>query len=468
MRQALGINYAAGDPRRALATIYAAALEAAAPERVVGAALDGALAGAGELPELFRQASGLHMLAVGKAAFGMAEELDRRFAGKIRSGLIVAPKAAREQGGEPRCGAADAPADPLSGQARGLPAGWRLIRASHPLPDAASVQAARLALEMAERARPDERLVVALSGGASALMAMPAEGLSLADKIAVAAALLRSGATINEFNAVRKHLSAVKGGRLLQRTRAGRVVGLILSDVPGNDLATVGSGPTVADPTTFAEAVAVLRRRGLWGRTPEVVRAHLEKGLAGQLAETLKPGEPAEARARNLLVGDNATAVAGAAACAEAMGFSVERWGELAGEADGLGRALAAHLCAPGGERKCVVAGGEPSVTVQGDGRGGRAQQCALAMAVELSRIAGSPRVAALFAGTDGIDGPTDAAGGFALADSAARARAKGLDPERALARNDAYPLLAALGDLLVTGPSGTNVGDLFIGIVNY
>jgi hydroxypyruvate reductase len=246
------------------------------------------------------------------------------------------------------------------------------------------------------------------------------------------------------------------------------VFSLILSDVAQNDLAAIGSGPTAADPTTFAEAVGVLKRRGLWGRAPEAIRDRLERGAAGEIAETVKPGDPLLARVDNLVLGDNRLALEASADAAAKAGYAVDRWRELYGEADDVGRALSAHLTAIGGARVCVVAGGEPVVTLRGRGRGGRAQQAALAMALELERLGRERRIIALFAGTDGIDGPTDAAGAFVSPRTAERAREAGFDPSVALARNDAYPLFGALGDLLVTGPTGTNVSDIFIGLVNY
>jgi glycerate 2-kinase len=314
-------------------------------------------------------------------------------------------------------------------------------------------------------------LLLALSGGASALMAAPADPVTLADKIAINAALLGSGASIRELNVVRRHISAIKGGGLLRACGGARVLSLILSDVARNDLATIASGPTAADPTSFTDAVGVLKRRRLWGRAPEAIRERLERGAAGEIAETLKPDDPLLARVDNLVIGDNGIAVEAAAAAAAAAGYTVDRWRELYGEADDLGRALSAHLSAiasSAGAHVCVVAGGEPVVTIRGRGRGGRAQQAALAMALELTRLGREHRILALFAGTDGIDGPTEAAGAFVSPRTAERAREAGFDAAAALARNDAYPLFAGLGDLLITGPTGTNVSDIFIGLVNY
>ena len=343
--------------------------------------------------------------------------------------------------------------------------------AAHPLPDASSQRAAEAALEIARHGGPGDLRVLALSGGASSLMAAPAAPVTLADKIAISAALLGSGASIRELNIVRRHLSAIKGGGLLRACGGARVLSLILSDVAHNDLAAIGSGPTAPDPSTFAEAIGVLKRRGLWGRAPEAIRDRLERGAAGEIAETVKPGDPLLERAHNFVIGDNRIALDAAAGAAAAAGYTVDRWRQLYGEADDVGRALSAHLSAIAGSAGapvCVLAGGEPVVTLRGRGRGGRAQQAALAMALELERLGRERRIMALFAGTDGIDGPTDAAGAFVSPRTVERAREAHLDAGAALARNDAYPLFAALGDLLMTGPTGTNVSDIFIGLVNY
>jgi glycerate 2-kinase len=442
--------------RRDLTRIYAAAVSAVAPAHLIGLALGGELAGAEKVPAMLADASRIFLIAAGKAARGMAAELAARLGPKLHDALVIFPSSPQASG---------APPAGTSGEARDSIC---TIAAAHPVPDSSSERAGAAALEIARRSGPGDLLLLALSGGASSLMVAPAGPVTLADKIAINAALLRSGAAIRELNTVRRHLSAIKGGGLLRACDGARVLNLIVSDVAQNDLATIGSGPTAADPTTFAEAIGVLKRRGLWGRAPESIRDRLERGAAGEVAETVKPGDPMLARADNVVIGDNRTALEAAAGAAAAAGYTVDRWRELYGEADDVGRALSAHLSAIGGERVCVVAGGEPVVTIRGEGRGGRAQQAALAMALEFQRLGRERRIMALFAGTDGIDGPTDAAGAFVSPRTAERAREAGLDPTAALARNDAYPLFAALGDLLVTGPTGTNVSDIFIGLVNY
>jgi hydroxypyruvate reductase len=442
--------------RADLLRIYAAAVSAVEPRRLIARALEGAIKGGEDIPSMVAGASGIYLLAVGKAAAGMAAEARSRVGPKLKEGLIIVPGDGETTRTTPDEGSTN------FGNSRVLPA-------SHPIPDASSEAAGWAALEMVSHARAGDLLLVLLSGGASALMVAPAGSIKLADKVAVTSALMRAGATIRELNTVRKHLSTAKGGRLLRALAPGvRVLTLILSDVPGNDLATIGSGPTAADPTIYSDAISVMKRRGLWGRAPESVRDHLERGAAGEFDETLKPGDPVMARVKNLIVGDNGAAIAAAVETAIALGYAVERGRELNGEANDVGRALAAHLATIERERVCVIAGGEPVVTVKGSGRGGRAQQCALAMALELARIAAGRRIATIFAGTDGVDGPTDAAGAIVTPLTVGRGSEAGLDAQAALERNDSYTFFKALGDLVIIGPTGTNVADVFVGLINY
>ncbi|MGH7878293.1 MAG: glycerate kinase type-2 family protein [Candidatus Binataceae bacterium] len=424
--------------------IFAAAIAAVEPGRIVARALDGEIDH--RVPAMITGAARVRLLAVGKAALGMAREAHARFGAKISDALVIAPSLAT----------ADFPSElhPIVG--------------AHPLPDASSERAGRAALEFVKRAEADELILFLLSGGASALAVVPAAGISLNDKISLTASMMRAGASIRELNAVRKHLSALKGGGLLRALKADtRILSLILSDVPGNDLGTIGSGPATADPTTFADAIAVLKRRRLWGRTTEAVRDRLERGAAGELAETVKPEDPAVACAISIIVGDNQSAQEAAAECAQQLGYRVEHAGSLSDDAERVGHDLATRLRRLQGERVCLIAGGEPVVTVSGDGRGGRAQHCALAMAIAFGEAEQESKIAAMFAGTDGIDGPTDAAGAIVTPATLARAREAGLDAAGALARNDSYTFFRALGDLLVTGPTGTNVADIFVGLVN-
>jgi len=444
--------------RADLIRIYAAAVAAADPRRVVARALGGEIAGAAAIARQVAESRAIRLLAVGKAARGMAAEAERWCGDRLIDGLVIAPPA------EESARSATAVADAMATAGR-----MRVMVAAHPLPDATSAAAGRAALEFAARAAPGELFVLALSGGASSLMVAGAGAVTLEDKNAIAAALMRAGATIREINVVRRHLSALKGGGLLRAIApAVAIVNLILSDVAGNDLATIGSGPAAADPSTYTDAIAVLKRRGLWGRAPEHVRDHLECGAAGEFVETLKPGDSALARVASVIAGDNRLAREAAAGAAGALGYRVELWGELKGEANDAGRALADYAGAVAGDRVCVLAGGEPVVTVKGGGRGGRAQQCALAMAIALDATARDRRIVGLFAGTDGIDGPTDAAGAIVTPASVARGAEARADAAASLMRNDAYNFFQALGDLVITGPTGTNVADLFVGLVNY
>ena len=461
--------------RADLMRIYAAAVAAVAPRRVIAQAFTGALPSAKNVSSIVARSQGVRLLAVGKAALGMAAEAEHQLGERLIEGLVIAPAGSVEEPGAP-------------------PIRSRVIFAAHPLPDESSVAAARAALELARRAKPGELVILALSGGASSLIAAPAGAIALADKIAISSALMRAGANIRELNTVRKHLSAIKGGRLLSAAAEGvEVLSLILSDVPGDArsgdsekvLATIGSGPTAADPTSYADAISVLKRRRVWGRAPESIRDHLESGAAGEFAETLKSGDTALTRVSNVIVGDNRIAIHAAAEAAAALGYRVEFARELDGEADELGRRLARQVSEISGDRVCLLAGGEPVVTVKGDGRGGRSQQSALAMALELASLAadrpnltsatadrdhagGAIRTIAMFAGTDGIDGPTDAAGAIVAPGTVARAAEAHLDPHAALAHNDAYTFFKALGDLVIIGPTGTNVADIFVALINY
>lgn len=339
--------------------------------------------------------------------------------------------------------------------------------ASHPLPDARGVAATAELLALL--ATPSERdlVLVLLSGGGSALLEQPADGLTLADLQATTDALLRAGATINELNAVRKHLSAVKGGNLARATAPATVVVLVLSDVVGSPLDVIASGPCAPDSTTYADALAVLARYQISDAVPPAVRVHLEAGARGERPETPKPGDAVFARVRHVIIGDNAQAAAACVAEAERRGLRALLLSTfIEGEAREVGRvlgALARELRTHGrplAPPACLVLGGETTVTVRGDGRGGRNQEVALGAA---RGLAGLADVLVLSAATDGGDGPTDAAGAFADGTTLARAAALGLDPQVHLARNDAYPFFQALGDLLVTGPTRTNVNDVML-----
>ena len=334
---------------------------------------------------------------------------------------------------------------------------------SHPVPDERSL-AATAELCRALDAADDAGAVLALvSGGASSLLVQPRPPVSLADKMAVNQLLLACGADIAALNTVRKHLSLVKGGGLLRRVGERPVATLLLSDVVGDDPSVIGSAPTVADPTTYGDAVEILRRHGLLTDVPTSVREVLEAGSRGVFEETVKPSDPCAAAVRTAVIGSNATARQAAAARAAALGYEpIVDDTPLIGDTRVAAAAWARRLEAlPRGGRWCAIVGGETTVVVRGPGRGGRNQEFALALAAPL---AGAP-LAVLSAGTDGIDGPTDAAGAFVDGGTLRRAAARGLDAERALAANDSHPFFDRLGDLLRTGPTGTNVMDLKLAV---
>ena len=334
----------------------------------------------------------------------------------------------------------------------------KFLTGDHPVPDHASFTATRALLRELARQPGDATVLVLLSGGASALLAAPAKGLRREDEVALGRWLLRSGLPIAEMNGVRKHVSAIKGGGLLRLAAPRKMVTLALSDVPGDDPGTIGSGPTVADPTTYAAALDALRRGARSAAAPAAARRHLEAGAGGRRPETLKPGDRRLRASRVAVIGSNATALHGAASAARERGYAVRRGGTLEGEAAECGVRIAAGLPQEPPRPTCVLAGGETTVTVRaGRGRGGRNQELALASARALP--AGW---ALLAAGTDGIDGRTPAAGAFA--DGALRKL--GRSPiERALREHDSHRLLAPAGHTFRTGPTGTNVMDLVIAL---
>ena len=333
-----------------------------------------------------------------------------------------------------------------------------IVEAAHPVPDLAGREAAERVLGLVRGLGPDDLVLCLISGGGSALMTLPAPGLTLQDKQAINRALLRSGANIGEMNCVRKHLSAIKGGRLAAAAAPARVVTLTLSDVPGDDPAVIASGPTVPDRTTFADALAILRKYDI--REPAAVLAHLHAAAD----ETPKPGDPRLARTETRMIATPQKALEAAAAVARAAGVTPMILGDaLEGESRdvalvhaGIARQVLRHgqpLPAP-----CVLlSGGETTVTVRGQGRGGRNVEFLLALAVGLD---GTPGVHALAGDTDGIDGAEEVAGAVVTPDTLARARAAGLDAKAALADNDGHGFFQALGDGVVTGPTLTNVND--------
>jgi glycerate-2-kinase len=401
------------------------------------------------------------LAAIGKAAPAMAERLSSMLAGRLTEGIVLVP-----------------PGLVLSHpRLRGLPA-------SHPLPDGRSLKAARALIDLARRAGQDDLLIMLLSGGGSAQVCLPAEGLSLADKRRATDLLLRAGASIDELNTVRKHLSRFKGGRLAQAAYPATVLNLVLSDVRGNDLGTIASGPTQEDPTTFVQARSVFQKYGLWASAPPAVKRVIESGVKGRTPETLKKGDRVFRRVESFILGDIRTALAAAAERARALGFEARLLTSAdQGEAREAARDYAALLQAVvnagnrTGRPLCLLAGGELTVTVRGRGKGGRNSEFVLAFLMEMMKLppAGSAGIAgrkpswlAASLGTDGLDGPTDAAGAWAWDRTAVRAWRLGLDPKAYLDRNDSYSFFRKAGGLIRTGPTGTNVMDLRLFLVDF
>jgi glycerate-2-kinase len=337
----------------------------------------------------------------------------------------------------------------------------RVRIAGHPVPDQRSAAAAaELGVALASSVDP---VICLISGGASSLLVQPRPPVSLAEKIEVTRLLLASGADISEVNCTRKHLSAVKGGGLLRTARSRPILTLMLSDVIGDHPSVIGSGPTTPDASTFADARAVLEKYALLDRVAPAVRDLLDRGVAGAVEETVKPGDPVAADTASAVIGNNRLALAAAAAEAERLGYApLLEQAPLAGDTTAAARQWLRRVGDRiDGRRTCALAGGETTVVVRGRGRGGRNQEFALAL---VEPLAGRP-VSLLSAGTDGIDGPTDAAGAFVSGLTLERARAAGLAPSQALAANDSYSFFDRLGDLLRVGPTGTNVMDLKIAV---
>ena len=373
------------------------------------------------------------VVGAGKAAAAMAQAVERHWRGDI-SGLVVVP-----YGHGVAC-------DRI-----------KVIEAAHPVPDDAGQAAAERIMAMAAPLTEDDQLLALMSGGGSALLALPAPGLTLAHKQDLSRALLRSGATIGEMNFVRKHLSAIKGGQLARAAHPARVITLVISDVPGDDPAIVASGPTLPDRSTARDAVATLSRYGL--TPPPAIAAR----LADPTAETPKPGDPVFKDDSVVLIARAKDALEGAAAAARQAGFGIECLGDaIEGEAHTIAREHAALACTrasdPGRLPLVLLSGGETTVTLRGNGgSGGRNTEYLLALGLALD---GHPGIRAIACDTDGIDGNADAAGAILRPDSLARARALGLNPAHLLRDHDSASLFDALGDLVKTGPTRTNVND--------
>ncbi|MBM4261206.1 MAG: glycerate kinase [Deltaproteobacteria bacterium] len=430
-------------------TIFSAALAAVDP----AAALKRQVTRVGDRLQIagrwidLAQVGHISAVGAGKASAGMALAIEAILADKVPEGLVIVKDG--------------------YGQATSK---IRVVEAGHPVPDARGVDAANEIIEMVRAAGPDDLVLCLLSGGGSALLSAPAEDISLADKQRATELLLRCGATIQEINAIRKHASQIKGGQLARLARPARLVSLIVSDVIGDPLDAIASGPTAPDPTTFADCLAVIDRYSLRQAMPAALITRFEAGQRGQIDETPKPGDAVFAGVQNVIVGNNREAVLAAEQKAVALGYRTLVLSEpVQGEAAQAGLAYAA-LCqkvaatgAPVERPACVLSGGETTVTVRGHGRGGRNQEFATAAA---TAIAGLPNVVILSGGTDGGDGPTDAAGAIVDGATIARGKALGLDVASFLANNDTYHYLKAVDELLITGPTLTNVMDVQVMLI--
>ena len=426
--------------------IFRAALKAAAPDEAVlrYLKLSGNILTAGRTRYRLDAFQNVYVIGAGKAGVPMAQAVERLLGKRIRGGLLN-----------------------VKYQHTGRLRRIDLNECGHPIPDANGVLGAQRIAAIASQAGRDDLLVCLISGGASALLPLPAPPVTLEEKQETTRLLLHCGANIHELNCVRKHISAVKGGQLAQLAYPAGVLTLILSDVIGDDLDVIGSGPTVPDRSTFAEARDILSKYGIAAKVPAPVRER----LSGRAPETPKPGDPIFDRVQNLIVGSNRLAVDAAAKQARALGYHTLVLSTfIEGETRDIARmhaAIAKEIRASGRPVKtpaCVISGGETTVTIRGQGMGGRNQEFALAAALD---IAGMKDIAVLSVGTDGTDGPTDAAGAIADGATIARAEALGLGARDYLTANDSYHFFERLGDLIKTGPTGTNVADVRILLVN-
>jgi len=421
-----------------------AALEGSDPRRLVRRALtfDGKLLSVGNRRYSLNAFRKIVVVGAGKASGLMAAEVEHILGERIEEGVVIIPENQGSFVSLKRI---------------------RLEKSSHPLPDRKGVLATKRAIQTLDSVDKRDLVIFLFSGGGSSLMPLPAPGITLDELRGATAFLLNSGADIEEINCVRKHISQIAGGRIVERASGSEVISLIISDVVGDNPASVASGPTVPDPTTFRMARDVLERHRVWESVPRSVSAAIQAGISGRIKETPKPGNPAFARAHNLVIGSNSDACTAARKSLKDLGYRVKYLKEpVTGEARFAGETLAdlAISNAPSHGKWAVVAGGETTVTVGGKGKGGRNQELAVSAAMALR---GEREMTLVSFATDGIDGPTEAAGAIADTSTCNRARTLGLDPLRSLESNDSYTFLRTLGDLVVTGPTGTNVNDVMI-----
>ena len=348
-----------------------------------------------------------------------------------------------------------------------------VIGAAHPLPDEAGLKAAQIVADRVRNAKENELVLVLVSGGGSALIPYPAGQISLQEKIATTDLLLASGADINQINCVRKHLSRLKGGGLARMAAPAHLHALILSDVLGDYLSAIASGPTVADNSTYADAIEIFKAKGIWEQVPINVRQHLEQGKLGNIAETPKPGDDVFKNTGHTLIGSNTISVNAMLQATQNLGYETKLYSDhLCGEARIVGATLVAQCVegrlksVPQNKLIALLAGGETTVTLKGNGRGGRNQEMALAFAIAAEQQGLTGDWVFLSGGTDGRDGPTDAAGGIVDPNSIKRMTQAGVNPIELLENNDSYSALKTFDDLVITGATGTNVADLQIVLI--
>jgi hydroxypyruvate reductase len=424
--------------------IFEASLAAADPILLVRRSLqlDGAILQAGKRLYDLARYSNLYVVGAGKAAAKMARAVEALLGERIAGGIVIVKHGH------------SIPLKKL-----------KIVEAGHPIPDPAGIKATEAIIRLLRRTQKNDLILCLVSGGASALLSCPVVGLSLQDKQRTTQALLNCGARIQEVNAIRKHISGIKGGRLAELAYPSTVLSLILSDVIDDSMDNIGSGPTAPDSSTFADCLSIIDRYGVGDMIPIAVTTFLKKGAAGEIADTPKADNPIFQQVQNLLIGNNQLALVAAKEKAQALGYNtLILSSSVEGEAT---RVAIDHVVSardvlssssPVRPPACIISGGETTVTIRGAGLGGRNQEFALAAALEIDGLNG---IVVLSGGTDGTDGPTDAAGGIVDGTTVQRARDQGLNARSYLERNDSYPLLKAVGDLLITGPTLTNVMDL-------
>ena len=431
---------------RELQSILRAGLMAADPEQAVARAVyrEGNSLFVQDREYRLKDFKEIIILAAGKSAIRMTQAVMKLLADRCQSGLVVVPHG-------------------LTGSVGSL----RLLTANHPVPDRQGIVAASHLLKLAQGAQAEDLVIILISGGASSLLPAPETGIRLEDKRRVTDSLLKSGARINEMNTVRKHLSRIKGGRLAEAIHPASFFTLIQSDVLTGDLSVIGSGLTSPDVTTFEDAISVLSRYRIWDRAPKGIRDYLRKGVLGKVPETPKDGNVVFEKGQSLIVSNNQQTVEAAIEQARTIGYQgLVLSTTLEGEAREVAKVFGAmareihKYSQPFSRPACILAGGELTVTVKGKGRGGRAQEFALSAAREIS---GLPDTMIIGFGTDGRDGSTPVAGAVSDGSTVDRARLMGMDPTQYLLKNDSYTFFEGLGDVIVTGPTGTNVNDLYL-----